>query len=149
VEFFYLVEGVTILPPATQQALLVDAHSVNARIDRAEQRNEAIRIMCPLNQDGRCILYTFRPMICRLHGIPHELHRPDGRVAKNPGCDVFFDQCRQRGRSDYIRFDRTPFYRQMAMLENQMRSRSGYTGKIRLTVAQMLTMVTESGYEID
>ncbi len=149
VEFAYLIEGMATLAPASRQSIITEARSVNDQIDTADRRNAPIRIMCPLNQKGRCILYTFRPMICRLHGIPHELHRPDGQVVKNPGCDAFFDQCRQHGQSDYIRFDRTPFYRQMAMLENQVRAQIGYTAKIRLTVAQMLTMITESGYEID
>jgi Fe-S-cluster containining protein len=149
VEFVYLIEGMATLAPATRESLFTEARSVNRQIDAAGQRHASFRIMCPLNQKGRCILYTFRPMICRLHGIPHELHRPDGRAAKNPGCDAFFEQCRQRGQRDYIRFDRTPFYRQMAMLENQVRAQSGYTAKIRLTVAQMLTMVAEGGYEID
>ena len=149
VEFFYLIEGVATLPPDTRQALVGVARSINDTIESADQRNETIRIMCPLNQEGRCILYTFRPMICRLHGIPHELHGPNGQVVKNPGCDVFFDQCREKGRTAYIRFDRTPFYRRMAMLENQVRSQSGYTGKIKLTVAQMLTTAIESTHEID
>jgi Fe-S-cluster containining protein len=149
VEFFYLIEGVATLPPATQESLVVAARSVNNKIDAAERRADAIRIMCPLNQEGRCILYPFRPMICRLHGIPHELHGPNGQVVKNPGCDLFFEQSREQGRTAYIRFDRTPFYRQMAMLENQMRSQSGYSGKIKLTVAQMLTTAIESIHEID
>jgi hypothetical protein len=37
----------------------------------------------------------------------------------------------------------------MAMLEKQMRSQSGYSGKIKLTVAQMLTTAIESIHEID
>ena len=95
------------------------------------------------------MLYAFRPMICRLHGIPHELHRPGGNVIKNPGCNAFFDQCRKSGTSAYIRFDRTPFYRQMAILEKDLRQATGYTDKIKLTIAQMLVTITDGAYEID
>jgi Fe-S-cluster containining protein len=102
-----------------------------------------------LNHNGWCLVYTHRPMICRLHGIPHELYRPDGEILKSPGCDAFFDQCRQRGKNDYIPFDRTPFYRQMAMLEKELRLETGYHEKIKLTIAQMLGTITDRRYEID
>jgi Fe-S-cluster containining protein len=105
--------------------------------------------MCPLNRDGQCVAYPYRPMICRLHGIPHELHRPGGKIIKNPGCDSFFDQCRDRGTTEYIRFDRTPFYQQMAMLEKELRQETGYAEKIKLTIAQMLVTITDEAYEID
>jgi hypothetical protein len=88
-------------------------------------------------------------MICRLHGIPHELHGPGGRVIRNPGCDEFFDQCRESGRTDYIQFDRTPFYRQMAMLEKELRQKTGYVDKIKLTIAQMLVTIPDNAYEIN
>ncbi len=73
-------------------------------------------------------------MICRLHGIPNEFHRPDGQVIHGPGCDTFNKQCHQRS---YIPFDRTPFYQEMAALEKALRQRAGFTGKIKMTVAQM------------
>ena len=148
-EHLYLMQGVATLAPDIRQAVFKQARWVKEQMDDADCRAETSRIMCPLNQDARCILYPYRPMICRLHGIPHELHRPDGSGVKNPGCDLFFDQCRERGRDEYIRFDRTPFYRKMAMLENELRLKTGYTEKTKLTIAQMLTTITESVYEID
>ena len=74
---------------------------------------------------------------------------PGGNIVKNPGCDAFFDQCRDSGTALYIRFDRTPFYRQMAMLENELRLKTGYAEKTKLTIAQMLITINESVYEID
>jgi hypothetical protein len=49
----------------------------------------------------------------------------------------------------YIQFDRTPFYRQMALLEKELRRLTGYGDKIKLTIAQMLVTLTERAYEID
>ena len=118
-------------------------------MDDADRQGKALRIMCPLNRNERCTLYPYRPMICRLHGIPHELQRSGGNPIKNPGCDAFFNQCRQRGQTDYIRFDRTPFYRQMAALEQELRIKTGYSDKIKLTIAQMLMSITDNAYEID
>ena len=148
-EYLYLLEGVGTLDPTIRQAVDRQAQSAGQPMAAADCRDEALRIMCPLNLDERCILYPYRPMICRLHGIPHELQRPGGHSVKNPGCDAFFDQCRESGRTSYIRFDRTPYYRQMAMLENELRSATGYRGKIKLTIAQMLATITESTHEID
>ena len=148
-EYLYLLEGVRAFDPDLRRSLLKQARTVAARMDAADRRGEPLRIMCPLNQDGRCMAYDRRPMICRLHGIPHELHRPGGPVIKNPGCDAFFDQCRDSGATAYIRFDRTPFYRQMAMLEKELRQETGYTQKIKFTIARMLVTLTDRAYEID
>ncbi len=147
-EYLYLIDGLRQLDATTWQAVRRQAVTVDAQMARAERRGESSRIMCPLNENGRCLVYPHRPMICRLHGIPHELHRPDGKILKNPGCDAFFDQIRKNGKSDYIPFDRTPFYRDMAMLEKQLRSQTGYHEKIKLTVAQMLAAITDRHHEI-
>lgn len=149
VEYLYLVDGVRALDPVLLRAVLSRAVTVFTRTAEADQRGESVRIMCPLNQEGRCVAYAHRPMICRLHGIPHELHRPGGTVLRQPGCDSFFDQCRHSGTTMYIQFDRTPFYRQMALLEKELRRLTGYGDKIKLTIAQMLVTLTERAYEID
>ncbi len=148
-EYLYLIEGMRALETDIRQAVRKQALAVCAKMADADSRGETLRIMCPLNRDGRCLAYAFRPMICRLHGIPHELHRPGGNIVKNPGCDAFFDQCRDSGTALYIRFDRTPFYRQMAMLEKELRRKTEYADKIKLTIAQMLVTITEKTYEID
>ncbi len=148
-EYLYLVEGMGTLASSLRQAVKKQALAVSDRMAEADRRGESLRIMCPLNQNGRCQLYPYRPMICRLHGIPHELQRPDGHVIKNPGCDQFFEQCRERGKTDSFRFDRTPFYRQLAMLEQELRRETGYVDKIKLSMAQMLVTITHHAYEID
>ncbi|MBC2711972.1 MAG: hypothetical protein HGJ94_13580 [Desulfosarcina sp.] len=148
-EYLYLVEGMGTLESGVRQAIRKQALTISAKMADTDRRGETLRIMCPLNRDERCMLYPYRPMICRLHGIPHELHRPGGNVTKHPGCDAFFDQCRESGNTEYIRFDRTPFYRQMATLEKELRLETGYADKIKLTIAQMLVTITDSAYEID
>ncbi|NWH03733.1 YkgJ family cysteine cluster protein [Desulfobacter latus] len=90
------------------------------------------KIPCPLLKKNMCSLYNFRPMICRLHGLPHELHKPGFNVIKGPGCDAGkFDG------HEYIPFDRTPFYKQMAIIEMNFRQLTGKTGKIKKTIAQI------------
>ncbi|WP_319405837.1 hypothetical protein [uncultured Desulfosarcina sp.] len=149
VEVLYLVEGMCTLETGIRQSINSQALTVSAGMAAAGHGGEALRIMCPLNRNERCLLYHYRPMICRLHGIPHELQRPGGNRIKNPGCDEFFNQCREGGKTDYIRFDRTPFYRQMATLEQELRRETGYSDKIKLTIAQMLAALSDCTYEIN
>lgn len=148
-EYLYLLEGMRTLTADGRQAVRKQALAACNKMADADRQGDFIRTMCPLNRNERCILYPFRPMICRLHGIPHELHRPPGSIVRHPGCDNFLDQCRERGKTDYIRFDRTAFYRQMAMLEKELRMATGYVDKIKLSIAQMLVNMTDCTHEID
>jgi Fe-S-cluster containining protein len=102
---------------------------------RAAARGEAARAMCPLNFNGRCSLYDHRPMICRLHGIPHVIRRPDGQAVFGPGCEAFGRSC---GHQPAATLDRTPFYAEMARLEQEFRRHLQIAGKVRLTVAEII-----------
>ena len=149
IEYLYLMEGMNALDAEAERETLLQARRVCGKMADADRQGKTFRMMCPLNRDERCILYPYRPMICRLHGIPHELQRAGGSVVKMPGCDAFFSQCRDLGKTDYIRFDRTPLYRQMAMLEKELRLVTGANGPIKLTVAQMLATRAGGTREID
>ena len=138
IEYLHLMEGLHTLEAVAQEKINTRVQVVCEQMSAADCSGEPMRIMCPLNSGGRCRLYAYRPMICRLHGIPHELQSPGGSISRMPGCDAFFDQCRSGGKSDYICFDRTPLYRRMALLEKEMRQETGYTDPIKLTVAEML-----------
>ena len=73
--------------------------------------------MCPLNEDGRCGLYSHRLMICRLHGVPNRLRYPDGRMLDFPGCHRSQTICERTGSVPI--FDRTPLYAKLMELEIQ------------------------------
>lgn len=135
IEYAYLEGGMKTLSPALRTAIQERAARVVAQTREAVTVGGTVRLMCPLNQQQRCLLYSFRPMICRLHGISHELHQQNGRMLKGEGCRQF-DGC--AGGKPYIRFDRTPFYREMALLEKQARIITGISGKIKMTVAEMI-----------
>ena len=91
--------------------------------------------MCPLNIDGLCRLYEYRPMICRLHGIPHVLRRPDGYRTVGSGCAAFQGQCGSR--SEAV-LDRTPHYKALAALEQEFRRAMGLTDRVKSTVAGII-----------
>jgi hypothetical protein len=93
--------------------------------------------MCPLNEDGRCQLYEYRLMICRLHGVPNSFVMPDGKKVNFPGC--FRCQALCSDLKEVPVLDRTRFYRDLASLEMTfLQSRSEALPKVNLTLAQML-----------
>ncbi|MGE0086888.1 MAG: hypothetical protein AB7S75_20980 [Desulfococcaceae bacterium] len=134
-EYLYLQHGFSELAPEKQDLLKIQAETVIMEMASAERENQLIRVMCPLNENGLCILYKFRPMICRLHGIAHELHPPGRKAVYSPGCDAF---TKQTAGKDYICFDRTRFYSEMASLESGLKQHIGIRNKIRMTVAEMI-----------
>lgn len=134
-EYLHLKDGLDALNPDARREAGRRAGEVCRRMAEAEGRGAALRVMCPMNLDGRCTIYDRRPMICRLHGIPHEMRRPDGSLVRGPGCEAFAAVC---GRESGIFLDRTPYYRDMAALEGELRRTLRFNGKIRMTVASMV-----------
>ena len=134
-EYFYIHEGYNTLEYDRKVEIKTRALEVCRKTDEAKEKGMAVRLMCPLNFDGLCILYDYRPMICRLHGIPHELQRPGQNVIHSPGCDAFAEQNRKKS---YFKFDRTAYYIQMAELENEVKKAANMTQKLKMTVAEML-----------
>jgi Fe-S-cluster containining protein len=134
-ELLYLQSALAALPSHEHRRIRERALDAARRMEALERDGRPVRVMCPLNEQGRCILYAHRPMICRLHGIPNAMRRPDGRLLTGPGCDDYYIQCGQAGGDP---LDRTPLYTAMADLERRLRSRLGFSGKIKLTVARML-----------
>ncbi len=135
VEKAYLHHGFSRLPQQDQENIITRAKAYcNTTFDQnGPDAVASKKAPCPLLLDGRCRLYEFRPMICRMHGLPHELHKPGFQIFKGPGCDAGrFEE------HDYVPFDRTPFYRNMAAIEMNFRSIASKTGKIKETIAQML-----------
>ena len=137
----YLIYGFSRLSPADQRDILSKAYEYCSRtfgpgndvVAGTGHAPASRKQPCPLLLDGRCRLYTYRPMICRMHGLPHELHKPGQPAAQGPGCDA--------GRFDekpYVPFDRTPFYQRMAGVEMAYRNAAGISGKVKETIAQIL-----------
>lgn len=141
-EYFYLRQGFFSLDPDRRAAVLQRAHSVCRCYAEADAQQRTVRVMCPLNEAGFCMLYDRRPMICRLHGLPHELQKPaPGGKIYGSGC-VAFEQ--RFGKAVYIPFDRTVFYRKMAALENALKKATGLVGKLKMTVAEMIVQFNEA-----
>ena len=133
-EYLYILNGFETLDAEMRKSIRQRASEVSKKM------NAESRLMCPLNAGGLCVLYAYRPMICRLHGISHELQKPGQPAIFSPGCEVFTKLAEGKR---YFKFDRTPFYMEMAGLESELRQALANAGidtqKLKMTVAQMLS----------
>lgn len=127
-EYLFLQEGFEQIDMDQQATIYEKAQTVSSQPVKG--------LFCPLCRDGRCLLYVHRPMICRLHGIAHEIHRPDRAVGYGPGCAAF--ETAAKGKP-YIVFDRTEFYWELSRLEKEARGAFGMTQRVKMTISQMVT----------
>jgi Fe-S-cluster containining protein len=136
-EWFYLWQGLNTLDESQRQIISHKAEKYVQESKAALVRGERPILMCPLNKDGLCSLYTHRLMICRLHGVPSTFIRPDGQRISFPGCF----RCQEHNGQDNIvpALDRTQFFRRMVELEIGLLGQKRMTvPKMKLTIAQMI-----------
>ena len=134
-EYLYIHAGLNKLGHQRQRELQSRAAMVCRATEKADEKAMPVRLMCPLNFDGRCTLYKHRPMICRLHGISHELRKPGQNAIRRPGCGMFDLRCSDKS---YRKLDRTPFYFEMAKLESDLKQAVGLSGRVKMTIAEMI-----------
>jgi len=140
-EWAYLWDGLRSLDHDSFAEILncskqyVDAsQTVLARGDRPQ-------LMCPLNEKGLCKLYTHRLMICRLHGIPATMTRPDGQLLRFPGCF----RCQEIVAKKFDReedapaMNRTQLLHKVAAIESELLDGKRHLfPKVRRTIAEMV-----------
>jgi len=137
IEWAYLWDGMRSCSAEKQQEFVNRAreYAKESRVVLAQGLRP--EIMCPLNDDGLCGLYEHRLMICRMHGTPNTLVRPDGKKMSFPGCFRCQELCSQMKEVPVL--DRTSFYRDMAILEMAFVGPTRKSlPKVKLTLAEML-----------
>jgi len=137
IEWAYLWDGMRSCSAEKQQEFVNRAreYAKESRVVLAQGLRP--EIMCPLNDDGLCGLYEHRLMICRMHGTPNTLVRPDGKKMTFPGCFRCQELCSQMKEVPVL--DRTSFYRDMAILEMAFVGPTRKSlPKVKLTLAEML-----------
>lgn len=139
-EELYLAEGLKRLDEAKKKAAVARAEEV-VSIHNASP--EDIRVMCPLNEKGLCMVYEHRPMICRIHGVPYEMHNRDTSIEYGIGCHRFMDEKVKEG-IKYFPLNRTMFYVEMARTEKELRESIGFTGDYSKTTAEMVLSILKS-----
>lgn len=138
VEWAYLWRGLSALPQARQKEIVRRAEAYVEEARSATALGAVPTAMCPLNEEGLCILYSHRLMICRMHGTRNVMRLPDGDVRYFPGC-ARFTAMHGPGGEGCEALDRTPYYQELAALEAEFRQRAGkQLPKVDMTLAQMI-----------
>lgn len=135
IEWYYLWEGLKALPEAKQAEYLARARENVDRTREALARGEVPKVMCPVNEDGKCGLYEHRMMICRMYGVPNVLLGRSG-LRQFPGCPVCMEKVEGR---EHERVDRTPLYRELVELEMDfLGSRRNQIPRVDMTLSEMI-----------
>lgn len=141
IEWAYLWTGLRSLPAGELDEIMNRAASYIKHGEAMLRRGALPDLMCPLNREGLCSLYSHRLMICRLHGVPATLSRPDGRVLHFPGCFRCQELVarKQKKCQDLPALERFDLYKRLAELEiSLLDSGSRALPKVKMTIAQML-----------
>jgi len=136
-EWAYLRQGFSGLPQELQGEYLSRAADYLALSAQAQSVGERPQIMCPINDNGRCGLYSHRLLICRLHGVPASMTFPNGMKRSFPGCF----RCQEiiAGRGNTPAMDRTLFFNKMLQLEREfVGPQIAALPKVKMSLAEML-----------
>lgn len=139
-EWAYLWEGVRALDQQKQDALIARAEAYLTACEEAESKGERPQVMCPANSEGLCQIYKHRLLVCRTHGVPAKMTRPDGQSMQFPGCFICQEIVEAKGDGVVIEpVERTPLLRRLAVLENNLLYMKRHLHpKVKLTIAEML-----------
>ena len=142
-EHIFLAYGFASLGHDVKKGILLRADEVMRQHQLQDAFHQEGRATCPLILEGSCVLYEYRPMICRLQGIPHYIKKPGQPKHSGPGCHVFNEKILPENLADFG-FDHTPFYLEMASIEIEIRNRLSHKGHYKKTVAEMLLDIKEA-----
>ena len=140
-EWAYLWEGLRAVDDELLDRILKRAEEYVRESKEILARGKRPQLMCPLNENGLCALYDHRMLICRMHGIPATMIRPDGQLMRFPGCFRCQEivEKRYEDENDAPAMDRTPLLRRLAALENELLgNRRHLYPRVRKTIAEMI-----------
>ncbi|MBF0516893.1 MAG: hypothetical protein HQK97_07205 [Nitrospirae bacterium] len=135
IEYFYLAQGLSLIDDQEMaEAIAERSQAYCMETAKNPYKTDSLRIMCPLNFDGNCVVYKNRPMICRVHGVPSSLNQTGKPTQYWDGCKRF----RQLHTEFPLVIDRTPIYTQIALLEGQLRKEMVFFQRYKKTIAEMV-----------
>lgn len=138
-EWGYLWRGLQMLPEKELMQIEERARQYIVESDRAEAKGERPQVMCPLNDKGLCTLYTHRLLVCRTHGVPAVMERPDGKKLHFPGCFRCQDIVEKLAEDQIPFVERTPLLRQLVAIEDELlEQRRHLYPKVKMTIAEMI-----------
>lgn len=137
IEWMYLWEGIRSCSEEKRNIYMERAKEYIVQSKQQLNKNITPKIMCPLNEEGLCGLYSYRLMICRLYGVPNKVVMPNGEVKMFPGCS--FCQELTQNLNQIPALDRTKFYLSLAGLEREfLGKKKNSLPKVKMTLAEMI-----------
>ncbi len=140
-EWAYLWEGICSMESDLVERMMERARDYSAKSRELIKQEERPQLMCPCNEDGLCMIYSHRLLVCRMHGVPASVTRPDGRSLQFPGCW----KCQEIVSGKYSEqeqvptMDRTKLFQEMARLESDLLGNKRHLyPRLKLTIADML-----------
>ncbi|TKB26273.1 hypothetical protein FCL47_11105 [Desulfopila sp. IMCC35006] len=139
-EWAHLWLGIRRLEPEVQLSLIARAKSYLEQCEQALAAGQRPQVMCPLNDEGRCVVYQHRLLVCRTHGVPATLTRPDGRTFQFPGCFRCQEIVENLDKNELpVPVERTLLLQRLALLENELLDNKRHLlPKVKMTIAEML-----------
>jgi hypothetical protein len=138
-EWAFLWVGFRQLDRIRQEALLDRSRTWLENCNKALAAGARPQVMCPLNENGLCVLYAHRLLVCRTHGVPARMIRPDGQELRFPGCFRCQEIVGQSFEKQPPHVERTPLLHSLVMVENELLDGKRHLlPKVRSTIAEML-----------
>ncbi len=140
-EWAYLWQGLQQLDNETRKGIINRAKEYITQSIEPLAQGKHPQLMCPLNDHGRCSLYQHRMLVCRMHGIPATLTRPDGQTMRFPGCFRCQEIVEKKydAENDAPAMDRNQLFRQLVNLESRLlEERRHLYPRVKKTIAEMI-----------
>ena len=138
-EWAYLWLGLKRLPEDELKQIEEWAEKHLAECRRAVAKGERPQVMCPLNREGLCTLYAHRLLVCRTHGVPAMMRRPDGKSLRFPGCFRCQELVEKSGEDQIPVVERTSLLRELVLIEDELlEQRRHLYPKVKKTIAEMI-----------
>ncbi len=139
IEWLDLSRAISALPEARLNEVRHNAEEW-LRVQRGSMPGVIPRVPCPLSvptESGLgCGLYEHRPMVCRLHGVPTYLVRPDGARLSFPGCEHAQELAKTKPDAA---LDRTMLLADLARLEMDLAGGvRGGRPRVNLSIAEII-----------
>ena len=141
IEWAYLWQGLSFLPEDRRRVLIARANAYQIEAEKLIGAGERPKLMCPLNENGRCVLYAHRLMVCRTHGVPASMTRPDGKQLKFPGCFRCQDLVAEQGLDEHElpMMERTELLKRLVLLEQEfLLGKRHIAPKVKRTISAMI-----------
>jgi len=140
-EWAYLWRGLRMMSDEKQEKIRQWAVKFREKSRQAESRGERPQVMCPLNENGLCVLYAHRLLVCRTHGVPARMRRPDGQILRFPGCfrcQELVDEREKTGLKTPS-VERTLLLTELVKIEEELLEyRRQLYPKVKMTIADMI-----------